>query len=220
MNHKKRRTQNTYFIFLEGETEKWYFEHLKFLINTCEERSNDVEFIYSPEIEPIKAIRSISSPYRMGCFEIFDFEGTTDNDKSHFESIIKQYKTVKREYKDFHLGYSNLTFELWMILHRKCIFSYMAGKKLYLKEINKAFTKNFQSLAEYKRERNFKKILNDYIHLEEIQVAIENAERIRARKKESGATLVNVAKFQYYFDNPDCTIQECVKQILKECGII
>lgn len=39
-----RKTQKSYFISVEGETEKWYFEHLEKLINACETRKQDVKF--------------------------------------------------------------------------------------------------------------------------------------------------------------------------------
>ena len=98
------------------------------------------------------------------------------------------YRKIKRERTDlkYTLGYSNLTFDLWMILHRKECNGIFAHKKAYLKEINKAFSKNFISLDKYKEEKNFKNILENYINLEEVEIAIKNAKKIRESKEKSG----------------------------------
>lgn len=132
------------------------------------------------------------------------------------------YRKIKRERTDlkYTLGYSNLTFDLWMILHRKECNGIFAHKKAYLKEINKAFSKNFIPLDKYKEEKNFKNILENYINLEEVEIAIKNAKKIREAKEKSGSSSKTVHKFKYYDNNPDLTIHECVEKILIDSGIL
>ena len=129
------------------------------------------------------------------------------------------YRKIKRERTDlkYTLGYSNLTFDLWMILHRKECNGIFAHKKAYLKEINKAFSKNFISLDKYKEEKNFKNILENYINLEEVEIAIKNAKKIREAKEKSGKThycdlaadlIIKAAMLKDSFDNVSCIVIE------------
>ena len=61
----------------------------------------------------------------------------------------------------YNLGYSNLTFELWILLHKANCNNYISNKVQYLKFINQYFNKKFTDLEEYKSEDNFKKLLSD-----------------------------------------------------------
>lgn len=85
-----RKTQKSYFISIEGETEKWYFEHLEKLINACETRKQDVKFKIVIEKRLGFASRQSSVIYPMDCFHIFDFEGTSENDNKNFETLLRR----------------------------------------------------------------------------------------------------------------------------------
>ena len=220
-SNRKRKFNKTYYIFVEGETERWYFEHLERLINSYEFKNQNVKFVIKRIRWPESAAKSVVSIYPVDCFQVFDFEGTSDEDETNFERILSEYRDIRKYHSNvnYSLGYSNLTFELWMILHRKNIEGHVANKHSYLKYINKAFSKSFISLNDFKDEKNFKAILSEYIHLEDIKIAIRNAEKIRERKVLSKAKANEMCKFKYYIDNPDCTIHECVKTIFNDCGI-
>lgn len=52
------------------------------------------------------------------------------------------------------LGYSNFTFELWMILHKYPCNKILADRTQYLEFINKADNENFKSLKNSKTKKN------------------------------------------------------------------
>ncbi|MCR5762360.1 MAG: RloB family protein [Treponema sp.] len=70
----------------------------------------------------------------------------------------------------YELGYSNIDFELWIILHKKDLFGSVGSKSQYLKNINQIFGTKYEGLKEYKEEKNFKQILSQ-ITLEDAKVA-------------------------------------------------
>ena len=75
-------------------------------------------------------------------------------------------------------------------------------------------------MKEYEEEKNFKKILAQ-ITLEDIIKAIKNGNEIRQRNiKDFKEKYRQFGKFEYYMQNPDMTINECIEQILQEIGVL
>ena len=95
---------------------------------------------------------------------------------------MKEVSKINNSLK-YKLGYSNFTFELWIILHKKDLKGPLTDKKQYLKYINEIFDEDFKSLDEYKEEKNFKRVV-EQITLEDIINAIKRAEKIRDHNKE------------------------------------
>ena len=157
-----RKICNQYFFSVEGETEELYLKHLQNLINSDE----NLEFKVKFDIKICKWInkraKRITAPYKVRCFHICDYESNSKEHKKNFQEILKQINDVKKINKNLNytLGYSNYTFELWIILHKSKLFSYKGNRRQYLKEINNAYGEKFKSLDQYKEEKNFKRILN------------------------------------------------------------
>ena len=61
----------------------------------------------------------------------------------------KSQKKIK-----YALGYSNFTFELWMILHKRDCNGSLTDRRQYLNPINQAFGEKFENLDQYKHEDN------------------------------------------------------------------
>lgn len=59
----------------------------------------------------------------------------------------------------YKFGYTNLTFDLWLILHKISCNSSYAHRKNYIEPLNRAFGEHFENLDEYKHEANFKRCL-------------------------------------------------------------
>ena len=68
---------------------------------------------------------------------------------------MKEAKTQKNI--TYKLGYSNFTFELWMVLHKRDCNGHLNSRSQYLESINKAFDEDFENFQHYKHEKNFKK---------------------------------------------------------------
>lgn len=139
-----------------------------------------------------------------------------------FQRVIQDLNKIKNINKniDYKLGYSNFSFDLWMILHKNQQKGAVTHRKQYVKGINTAYGEKFQFIDDYKEERNFKRILTK-INLDNVITAVKNGNEIRKMNEENAEGKGRICgKFKYYIDNPDMTINECVELILKECGAI
>lgn len=217
-----KKVCNKYYLSVEGETEKWYFEHLQDLINTKEELEYKVAFDIKINKSIISRAKTISAPYKIKVFHICDYESNEAVHVEQFNQVLKDLNNVKKINKnlDYKLGYSNFSFDLWMILHKKQQIGSVANRKQYIKGINKSYGENFQFIDDYKEERNFKRILSK-INLDDVICAVNNGNEIRKMNNKNKKDNYRIyGKFEYYIENPDMTINECVQQILKECGAI
>ena len=114
-----RKVCNKYFLSVEGETEKWYFEHLQNLINLNKEIPYTVKFDIKINKSIISRAKGISAIYKTKAFHICDYESNDDVHVEQFERILKELKDVRKINKNikYVLGYSNFSFDLWIILH-------------------------------------------------------------------------------------------------------
>ena len=217
-----KKVCNKYYLSVEGETEKWYFEYLQMLINNKKELLYTVKFDIKINKSIISRAKSISAPYKVKVFHICDYESNEEMHAEQFNKILKELKDVKKINKNliYKLGYSNFSFDLWIILHKIQQIGAVSHRKQYVKGINKAFDEKFQFIDDYKEEKNFKRILKK-ISLEDVISAVNNANEIRKMNEEIfKCNYRKYGQFEYYTENPDMTINECVEQILRECEVI
>lgn len=208
------RKENRAFNFsVEGQTEKWYLLWLARQINAANPKYNAV---ISPVVErsPLRYSKSQTNYSGSMFFHVCDVEGQTDMDIQNFEHTIDEIKGSKLS--SYTLGYSNLSFELWMILHKADCFGAKTTKVSYLRILNKAYETDFENLDEYKEEANFKKCLGK-LSLVDVYSAVERSKRIMAQLKTDGKAPVQYRKITYYRDNPSLTIGEVVEKILNIC---
>lgn len=213
---------NKYYLSVEGETEKWYFEHLQKLINAKEEIPYNVKFDIKVNKSIESRVKSISAPYKVNAFHICDYESNEKIHTKQFENVLQELKKVKKMKRniEYKLGYSNFSFDLWMILHKKQQIGSVSHRKQYVKGINDAYGEKFQFIDEYKEEKNFKRILSK-INLDDVIEAVNNGNEIRKMNQQNSKDKYRkYGQFEFYTENPDMTINECIEQILKECGAI
>lgn len=121
---------------------------------------------------------------------------------------------------EYQLAYSNFTFELWIILHRSDCFNSLNDRKEYLSHINKVYNKNFQSLKDYKKEENLKKIL-DELNIDDVINAVKRAKSITEKNsQEKKEKKEEYRGYIFYNENPSLSIHEIIEQILKDCKLI
>ena len=118
----------------------------------------------------------------------------------------------------YRLGYSNFTFELWMILHKADCNGPLAHRSQYLAQLNKAYDENFENLDQYKHEDNFKRVLKK-LSLEQVGDAIRRAKLIMQRNAEAGFVPHHYKGYKYYKENPSLSTWEIVDKILRECQL-
>lgn len=160
---KKKSTQKYYFS-VEGETEQWYLKWLQDLINSTEASSYKVSIDCSPK-KPIKRAKSITVTRKIEIYHFFDYES---DEQIHVQRFLNTMDDMKRAEElgkqiKYKSGYSNFTFDLWIILHMTDCYSSYVDRSKYITLINRVFKENFQSMAEYKEENNFKRCLKKWI---------------------------------------------------------
>lgn len=73
-------------------------------------------------------------------------------------------------------------------------------------------------MDEYKKERNFKRLLEN-LTLQDVKDAIQRAEEIQEINI-CQDNKQNYRDFEYYSNNPSLSIHEHIKKILQECGVM
>lgn len=211
-----------YFFSVEGWTEKWYLDWLLKKINSSNIPKYKVNIYAKVEKNPEKFVKSLSiinNPNNKSkIWHVCDYEKNDILHSKRFKKNIDLMRSAENLGKQitYKLCYTNLTFELWLILHKTCLNKHIINPNEYLKYINSYFKENFKSLDEYKEEKNFKRILTN-LDLNDVKTAICNAKTIMNRNIISGLQLIKYKKENYYEENPSLSIYFIIEEILNEC---
>lgn len=193
-----KKTTKKYYFSVEGDTEKWYLDWLKDEINKCEEAAFKVSFDASIQKNPIKRAKSLSVTGKTEIWHLSDYES---DDPIHVRQFTETMDNMKKasglgKQISYKFGYSNLTFDLWIILHKANCNSVVAHRKNYLNPLNQAFGERFENMDEYKHESNFKRCLKQ-LSLENVKDAVNRANLIMARNKDNGYVLHQYKGYKY-----------------------
>lgn len=216
-----RKMNARYYFTVEGETEKWYLEWLRDAIN-ADPRSK-VKVVCSPKVQknPVKWAKAKTNLDKSAkVFHVFDFEDEEPIHVKAFKDTLANMKKAGSLGRGFRYvsAYSNLTFELWMVLHKGDCPA-LAHRRQYLKPINDLYGEHFESLDEYKHEANFKRVLGK-LSVDDAVTAVGRAETLAKRAEEHGLRKAQHCGYSYYLDNPATDLWIPVKQMLEEGGII
>ena len=91
-------------------------------------------------------------------------------------------------------------------------------RKDYISFINTVFKEKFENMDDFKHENNFKKVINQ-LDLNDVRTAISNAKEIESNLKSKGHQKLEYKKYEYYNENPSCSIHVYIEKILKICGL-
>lgn len=216
INRFRKITQQYYFS-VEGQTEKWYFEWLQRVINENDEAVHKVNFDIKIEKNPISFAKRFSVLGNgVTVWHVFDFEGN-DNEKQ-FQDILDMMRKVQGLGKNivYKSGYSNLSFDLWMILHKADCCKKCEGVKDYSAYIRRIY--GFSSMDDYKKEDNFKRCLKN-LQLSDVRAAIKRAECIKIRNDKHYNPKA-YRKYSYFEENPALDIYIPIKEILMKCKLL
>lgn len=217
----KKKTSLKYYFSVEGETEKWYLEWLRDSINNNPKTIRKIACTPTVQKSPLKWAKAHSNLYHGAkVFHVFDFEDEGKIHANAFKAILKSMKDateLDRGFK-YNNAYSNLTFELWIILHRgNC--QMQTHRDQYLKPINDLYDENFKSLHEYKQEANFKRILNK-LTINDVIEAVKRAEILSQKAEENDFRKREYCGYTYYLDNPTTDLWIPIKDMLSTSGLL
>ncbi len=209
-----------YYFTVDGETEQWYFEWLQQKINQETSSRYTVSFDY-PIKNPLKRAKAWILPGKEEITHICDYESEDEIHTTHFRETLDAMKEAQKLGKQitYKLGYSNFTFELWMILHKRDCFGSLNHRKNYLRLINQCYKEEFENLKAYKHEDNFKRVLGK-VSLPHVKAAINRAERLTKLKEENGFKPQQYKGYFFYTENPSLSIWEAIRKILKDCRLL
>ena len=218
-----------FLISVEGiNCEKMYFEHLAKLIN-CSDRSTYNLKVTPRKMSPLEYAkrnafkttgrrqRSKDLPY----IHIQDIEDYYDAfQQKKFFNMIDEMRLAEEKFGiDYDLGYSNYTFELWMLLHVTDMAYAIQDRHSYLAPINRWFHRKYKDIDEFKNHDEFRKILEEFVTLDSIFQAISRARRIVDNNGKAGKVKETYRGFSFYRDNPDVSVHDVVQMIFDVCGV-
>ncbi len=217
----KRKSTLKYYFSVEGETEQWYLEWLQDQINNSPETENKVSFNKQIQKDPLKRAKSLAITDKVEIWHISDYESSEDVHVKQFTETIDRMADTKNLKKQitYKFGYSNFTFDLWMILHKIDCRGSFSHRKQYITPINKAFDENFENMDEFKHEANFKRCLKK-LTLVDVINAVNRAKAIMEINKRNGYTLYQYRGYSYYRENPSLMIWEIIEKILVDCELM
>ena len=214
-----RKIKLLYYFTVEGASEKRYLEYLQTLINNASEKYSVVF-----KITEDKSARDWFKKKQLAIdtyAHVWDRE--SDNQRLDFEAILRCIKENATATNVYYC-YSNLSFELWLLLHKAPCFSVVSNKNKYLEAICKLYKLKIKSHKDLTRGDNFKLLLRQ-ITLEDVKTAINNAKQLRQNRiysdcKRMKFKISSNEAITYFVENPDTLVHEVIKKILLDCELL
>jgi len=212
----KKKTIEYHFL-VEGETEQRYLNWLQKQVNKNIYAKYNVKFVCTIGHNACSYVKNKKILYKTDAYRVIDYEG-----QAYKESFLKNLNDMKKagdlgKQISFKLAYSNLAFELWIILHKADCNSPKNSCKEYLRLLNALFNENFVSLTQFKEESNLEKCLNKLL-IQDVINAIERAEKLMITVN-SNYKEAQYKTFKYFEENPSLSLHIHIKQILQGCGL-
>ena len=220
-NMTPRKETLTYYFSVEGSTEKWYLEWLEIQINSKDEAKFKVKFKVEVQKDPISLAKKLTIQTKTTVWHLSDIEGSTPEHIRTVEATLRRLGDVKKLRKSiiYKWGYSNLSFDLWIILHKQNCNAELASVDSYLNYINRAFEMHFESMKKYKEEANFKRCLGK-LDFRDVLSALGRAKVIMKRNEENGYSMTQFKGYTYYIHNPALDLWQPIEQILNDCHLL
>ena len=217
----RKKESKAFYISCEGECEIYYFEYLQDLINSSLTSKFNCRIIARKK-NPLSFMRTnYNLAGKVRFFHAQDIESTGSYHLQKFYNLIDEIDSVnksflaKAKYK-YVLGYSNFSFELWMILHKRPFNVQVGHRKNYLTPLNASYGKSFAHIDDYKHETVFKNEILKQISLNDIKQAVKNADVIVLSNCHNKKPH-QYRFFKFFLAEPDLTIHDVVRTILLEC---
>lgn len=183
--------------YYEGEQERRYFKHI---VRKVQEMDSGISLKFK-KVNKLDVLEESSTDVPK--IAVFDY----DSNPKEFERKIKICKKTR-------ILYSNINFDLWILLHKKQFRKKVTNNDDYVDEIRKEY--NLDTTADIKTADNIDKILSQ-IEISDVKKAIKNAEEIMNEKLESDK--ICVKKDFWYYPNPSMSIHKFLKDLFIELDI-
>lgn len=200
--------RKNYRCVVEGQQEQMYLNHLAKLV------TNFPKTVVTFNISEGNAYDLTKSyiEYDSACLFDYDFNKTEFEDNLMIcDRLYHQNKPGKRKAGKFvYHAYSNVCFDLWLLLHKKDFVRPVLKNDGYVDGVIKAY--GLPKGSDIKNAKVMEIILKQ-ISLEDVKAAIQRASAIKNAKDYRDAHHVNTA---VYYDNPDLSIHEFVSNVFDD----
>lgn len=206
---RMNRYRKTVFCVVEGQQEELYLKHLEALISDFPSRTIRFNIVVG------NADRLDRNDIEYDSVCLFDHDMkepafARNLDKCNELNRKWGRKSKKDRRKVFH-AYSNVCFDLWLLLHKKDFRKPTNTPDGYIKELKKAYGLPIES--DVKSRETILAMLNQ-ITLDDVYSAISRANSIKASKLSSDTK--RTPKGAEFYDNPDMSIQTFLMELLSE----
>lgn len=199
--------RRSYYCVCEGQQEEMYLKHIERLLKKPQERV----VTFNTTQGSAERLKKTYTEYDNAALFDYDFKDTEFRQNINICEQL-QRKSKKSKEKNVYHAYSNVNFDLWLILHKEDFYKPVTSNDAYVNDVRRIY--KLGSEADIKKEAVIKRILED-ISLEDVKDAIRRAEQIRARKLEFDCFMVGSVAC---YDNPDFSLHEFLKIVLRDCG--
>ena len=188
----KKKATKKYYFSVEGETEQWYLKWLQDTMNNTEQAVYRVSIDCPVRKDPVKHAKCLNVTQKVEVYHFFDYESDEQTHVNAFMSAMDNMKKAEKIGKQitYKSGYSNFTFDLWIVLHMADSNASYAHRKQYLVPINRAFGEKFASMEEFMQSN-----------------------------QDNGYTLHQYKGYHFYKENPSLESWKAIEKILKDCGL-
>ncbi len=208
-----RKENVQFYLSVDGNTEELYFKWLKERLNSSPNAVRTVSFDIKQK-KPSSYAKSLSVLTETIAYHVCDKETSSISDKEKFKRTLAEMKDIHkiRPCITYKLAYSNISFELWLLLHKTSCNSIKKTASDYFPNIKKTFSLDgVVSFNEYKEEKNFNRVLSQ-LSLKDVKEAIKRAEEIQ--RNNAAVQQETVYKgYSFFEDNPSLNIHCLIQKI-------
>lgn len=202
--------RKTYLCVCEGQQEELYLKHIAYLLKKLPERIVTFNTIYG---FPDRLKNSYTEYDNVALFD-YDFKDIQfENNIKICDDLKKLNKSTKRKSgKKVYHAYSNVNFDLWLLLHKEDYNKPVYNTNAYIKDVRRIY--GLGSEDDIKNKNVIEKILSQ-ITLDNVKEAIIRAENIRKRKIDTDKKIIGSS---FCYSNPDFSIHKFLQIVLSDCG--
>ena len=210
-----------YYFTVEGETEREYLRWLEMQINQSNKASIPVKFDILVTNSVQKRLKTLPINKSVVVYHFCDMESLSEYHKNHFLDIIDKLYKASQDPRilEYKLGYSNQSFELWLLLHKTEAYSSSYHRKNYFRDLEKVFNLNLRGTQDFKRKKNIISLLKQ-LSLDDVIHAINREKEIKRHNELNNYCEVNRHNYHFYWENPSSSIGSCIEEILIENNIL
>ena len=200
--------RKTYLCVCEGQQEVMYLKHLASLLKQMPQR---IVTFNTTEGNARKLMKNYTE-YDNACLFDYDFEYSQFKENIEIcNSLQKKSSSTKNGKKVYH-AFSNVNFDLWLVLHKEEFNRSVTRNDAYIASVKRLYS--LPDTADIKSKDMMARILGQ-IALSDVKQAILRTDKIRSSKLPADRHIIGLTE---YYDNPDFSLHDFLKVVLKDCG--